>query len=1612
MKAKAIGNSRTNLAKGMLLLVCVLILMAPRTGSTRETSGIPDPLVAIHVSENTQALETMPAVAPTPTGTGWSGYEWFYTSWHYSVAYDSLKEALSSAGIPFAVVTDANIIAGNLLRADGSPRYPILFSLNAEALDNAEVDPLRSYVNAGGFLFVGASSFTRNLNGTARGNFALATEMGMSTVYTDLMNWVTNTQLTKAVDHRLVTGIPAGALNWRMPLTAEQIPWGISPTHTGHWSHYVFTTKLTTATLIAQGSGYPLLTTQPYGSGNFIYYSPINPLIGYGAFDASTYSYLIFRNAIEWAFESAGLPIISLSPWRYQYDAAFVVRHDFENYQDRIRQIEASADFENTNGAKGDYYFCTGTLRDEMADKATVITSIRNAVSSYGATIGSHNGGLLNPQNPTLPMSSYDYWHWGPDEALDVTPTGYPDGRTYAKTSVSSSYTDIEGWLAGIDNGRAGCGAAANCPRIWAAPYFNSTREVSRAILNELGVITVGEQRISPFPSWAISSVTPGARYPQLTLPPSEWFASTTVSQAMEDHSSETMRAAVDFYYSLGALINIYGHQSSTATALTQEYVTYSVAKPRIWATNAVGIYDWWVARTAVSVTPSFSTSGGIKIAQATIAGATDSNTAIDLEMPGWSSTTGSAEVLLNGSPADPANYRLTSKGIKVKVGSTVATVEVRYSPVKIDSVSLNPASVVGGDSSEGTVTLSAAAPAGGVVVALSSSNPAVATVPANVTITEGNTSGTFTITTVGVPSSTPSTISAVFFGTTRTADLTVTPVVVTVQTNPAGLSYTVDGTSYSSTQTFNFSRGSTHTIATTSPQSGGTGTQYAWSSWSDSGAMSHDVVATANITYTADFTTQYYLTMNAGTGGTVTPPTGWFNSGQSVPIQATADSGYTFTGWTGTGTGSYSGTNNPASITMNAPITETAAFTPTVQIQVTVTTSPAGRSITVDGTSYTSAQTFTWSSGSSHTIATTSPQAGTTGNQYVWSSWSDTGAMSHTVTPTANTTYTATFTRQHYLTMNAGTGGTVTPATGWFNRGTSVQIQATPNSGYTFASWTGSGTGSYTGTSNPRSITINNPITETANFTPIPQVQVTVQTNPVGRSFSVDGTPYTATQIFSWISGSSHTIATTSPQSGEAGIQYVWSSWSDSQPISHSVAPTANTTYTANFTTQYYLTMNTGAGGGVTPASGWFDSGQSVQIQATPNQGYAFTGWTGTGTGAYTGTENPRTITMSGAITEAAAFSANLQITVRTNPAGRAFTVDGTEYTAQQTFSWTPGSNHTIATTSPQSWGTGAQYTWSNWSDSGTMSHSVAPVADTTYVASFLPPNLILNFGAGKGLYRLNGTSWTALSGWVPDSVVEWSGGLAVDFGAANGLYIYNGTSWKSLTGWDAQSMVKFGNNLVVNFGAGKGLFQYNGTSWTQLSAWIPENMVEWSGGLAVDFGTGKGLYIYNGSSWIPLSGWDPQDLARWGSSLMVNFGAGRGLFQYTGTTWNMLTGWVPDSVLEWSGGLAVDFGAGRGLFNYNGSSWTQLSQWDPQNFAKWGNSLMINFGSGKGLFQYTGTSWIMLTSWIPESVVEWSAGLAVDFGSGKGLFSYSGTSWTLYTGWDPAAMIASNLK
>src|SRR3954454_22955537 len=128
---KHLGRKRVLLAvwtQAVLTAVVCVFWAAPKT-----LAQSTQPMVAIHDSELTRALETRVAAAPTPLGAGFTGFEWWPTNWHYFVMPESVKEALRSDGTAFAVVSDANITTGSLL-VNGVPKYPIVISLASEAI--------------------------------------------------------------------------------------------------------------------------------------------------------------------------------------------------------------------------------------------------------------------------------------------------------------------------------------------------------------------------------------------------------------------------------------------------------------------------------------------------------------------------------------------------------------------------------------------------------------------------------------------------------------------------------------------------------------------------------------------------------------------------------------------------------------------------------------------------------------------------------------------------------------------------------------------------------------------------------------------------------------------------------------------------------------------------------------------------------------------------------------------------------------------------------------------------------------------------------------------------------------------------------------------------------------------------------------------------------------------------------------------------------------------------------------------------------------------------------------------------------------------------------------
>lgn len=367
----------------------------------------------------------------------------------------------------------------------------------------------------------------------------------------------------------------------------------------------------------------------------------------------------------------------------------------------------------------------------------------------------------------------------------------------------------------------------------------------------------------------------------------------------------------------------------------------------------------------------------------------------------------------------------------------------------------------------------------------------------------------------------------------------------VTVATLPTGLEIVVDMVTYTAPQSFWWVEDSNHDIGVTSPQDlGVTGEQFVWASWSDTGTQTHSVTATAAITHTASFTTQYYLTVDSPQG--TTSGEGWYdagttaNAGLDVDTVTVGATQYVFAQWTGDA----SGTNYAQSsdIVMDAPKTATAMWTTQYYLTVTSTHGdPQG-----DGW---------YDSGSTATFSVTTPWAGTTGTQYVFSAWSgDSTATTASASVTMNQakTVTAQWTTQYYLTVVSAYG------------------------------------------------------------------------NPTGENW--------------YNSGATATFSVTSPSAGTTGTQYVLSTWtgdSTATTATATISMTAPRTVTAQWTIQHYLTVISVNGRGNPTGEGWYDEGTQATFSVTSpttDDGveYAFTGWSGDSTSG----SKTATITMTGPMT------------------------------------------------------------------------------------------------------------------------------------------------------------------------------------------------------------------------------------------------------------------------------------------------------------------------------------------------------------------------------------------
>jgi len=209
-----------------------------------------------------------------------------------------------------------------------------------------------------------------------------------------------------------------------------------------------------------------------------------------------------------------------------------------------------------------------------------------------------------------------------------------------------------------------------------------------------------------------------------------------------------------------------------------------------------------------------------------------------------------------------PSDLVVVANGI----ASTPITITVSTTAgLTLTSLSVAPSSVIGGQTSTGTVTLSDIAPAGGKVVTLGSNNSGVAVGPATVTVAAGSSTANFTINTNPVSADTIVVLSATLDGLTQTANLTVLA--------PTALSLAVAPTSVLSGQS------ATGTVTLTGPAPAG-GIAVALSSSKTTvasvpasvSAAAGATTATFTVT-TSNVTVNTTVTLTATLGVSVTAP-------------------------------------------------------------------------------------------------------------------------------------------------------------------------------------------------------------------------------------------------------------------------------------------------------------------------------------------------------------------------------------------------------------------------------------------------------------------------------------------------------------------------------------------------------------------------------------------------------------------------------------------------------------------------------------------------------------------------------------------------------------------
>jgi len=436
------------------------------------------------------------------------------------------------------------------------------------------------------------------------------------------------------------------------------------------------------------------------------------------------------------------------------------------------------------------------------------------------------------------------------------------------------------------------------------------------------------------------------------------------------------------------------------------------------------------------------------------------------------------------------------------------------------------------------------------------------------------------------------------------------------------------------------------------------------------------NITLTTGRTVTVSYSTANELEVLSGVGGTVAvgggSPTNeqtlWTSPGQPVSLTPVTTPGYIFTGWSGTGAGSYNGSTVSPTLTVNGPVVETASFAPLPSARFNLTFAaeglPTGTWWTVDlgGTDYstnlsrlTVTNLWPWASGATGQYSLSVPDVylnSTNLTRFVPAVYPSVVGTNGTATPIV----VLTFGPRVLVQASGSSGGTVeltydgSPAgtSVWIPLGSGVEASAVPQPGYTFDGWVGTGSGAYTGPLPSVAFNATGPVSEVATFSPVSPPSLLRYTVTFSLTTPIaPGTEWSVTFGGQGYSSTGATLTVPDVNGGTYGIQLNPATAPDgltqyrataTDPVAYTV--TGDATVSVAYSNYYWVAVSGSVGGSTQPFSGWYAAGSILYLVASPNATYSFTSWTGSGPGNYTGTNGTAAVIVNSPITEVATFS------------------------------------------------------------------------------------------------------------------------------------------------------------------------------------------------------------------------------------------------------------------------------------------------------------------------------------------------------------------------------------